>query len=306
MKELHVFSPATVSNIGPGFDLMGFALNEPGDILRIRKNGKHEIRLYNHTEFDLPEDPEENVAGVAVKALLKDLENFEGFDIIFEQKIKPGSGIGSSAASCSAAVFGVNEILGKPFAKNKLIEYALEGEYLASKSIHADNIAPAMLGGIVLIRQYNPIDIINLNAPAELWCSIAHPDIVIKTFESRLLIPEKIPLPDALSQCGNIAALVTGIITSNYDLIFRSIEDRIAEPVRKKSIPVYDSLKGILKEEGISAFNISGSGPSIFALTNAEEMADKAADLMKTSFIEKGISCKSYTSKISELGTRIL
>ena len=306
MKELLVFSPATVSNIGPGFDLMGFALNDPGDILHIRKNGKNEIRLFNNTEFDLPEDPDKNVAGVAVKALLHDLENLEGFDITFEQKIKPGSGIGSSAASCTAAVFGVNEILGKPLNKKQLIEYALKGEYLASRSIHADNIAPAMLGGIVLIRQYNPIDLINLNAPAELWCTIAHPDIVIKTSESRQLIPGEIPLPDVLAQCGNIASLVAGITTSNYDLIFRSIEDRIAEPFRKKSIPAYEPLKSLLKDEGIIAFNISGSGPSVFALTNSEGMADRAADLMGTTFIEKGITCNTYTSKISEPGTRIL
>lgn len=304
MKELHVYSPATVSNIGPGFDLMGFALNNPGDILHVRKNGKNEIRLLNNTEYDLPEDPDKNVAGVAVKAMLHDLGSLDGFDITFEQKIKPGSGIGSSAASCTAAVFGVNELLGKPLDKNKLIEYALKGEYLASKSIHADNIAPAMLGGIILIRQYNPIDLINLHAPAELWCTIAHPDIVIKTYESRQLVPGEIPLPDVLAQCGNIASLVAGITTSDYELIFRSIEDRIAEPVRKKSIPVYELLKKLLKEKGITAFNISGSGPSVFALTNAEEMADKAADLMGTTFIEKGITCNTYTSKISETGTR--
>lgn len=305
MKEILVFAPATVSNIGPGFDLMGFALNDPGDILQIRKNGGNTLKLINNTEYGIPDDPEKNVAGVAVKAMLDDLKSIEGFDIIFEQKIKPGSGIGSSAASSSAAVFGVNELLGRPFDRYKLIEYALKGEYIASKSLHADNIAPAMLGGIVLIRSYNPLDIINLKAPEELWCTIVHPDLVIKTSESRKLIPGNIPLPDVLAQCGNIASLVAGITTSDYDLIFRSLEDRIAEPYRKKGIPVYESLKDSLRKEGITAVNISGSGPSIFALTGSEQDADKAADIMGAAFIEKGINSNTYTSKISETGTRI-
>lgn len=306
MKEIRVFAPATVSNVGPGFDLMGFALNDPGDILHIRKNDKQVIRLINETDYDIPEDPEKNVASVAVKSLLQDAEHTEGFDIVFEQKIKPGSGIGSSAASCCAAVYGVNELLGRPYDSNRLIEFALKGEYMASNSLHADNIAPSMLGGFILIRRYNPIDLINLSVPEELWCTVAHPDIEIKTLESRKLIPASIPLADTLSQCGNIASLVAGISNSDYDLIFRSLEDKIAEPVRKKDIPPYESLKKELAEEGITGFSISGSGPSVFALTPSSDMADKAADMMGAAFIEKGITCNTYTSKISETGTRQL
>ncbi len=304
MKEIRVFAPATVSNVGPGFDLMGFALSEPGDILHIRKNGKQSIKIINNTDYELPEDPEKNVASVAIKAMLDDLNILDGFDIIFEQKIKPGSGIGSSAASSAAGVFGVNELIGRALNKKKLIEYALKGEYIASNSIHADNIAPAVLGGIVLIRSYNPLDLISLEAPDELWCTVAHPDIMIRTLESRKLIPASIPLPDVLAQCGNIAALIAGITTSDYDLIFRSLEDRIAEPVRKKSIPGYESLKELLKKEGINGMNISGSGPSLFALTNSGNAADKAADIMGAAFIERGITCDTYSSKISGTGAR--
>ncbi len=304
-KSIRIFAPATISNVGPGFDLMGFALEQPGDILTIQKNHTKEIRIINNTEFTLPTDPDKNVSGVAAKALLEELNIHEGFDIIFEQKIKPGSGIGSSAASCTAAVFGINELLGSPLSPLELIPSAMKGEFLASGSIHADNIAPAMLGGFVLIRDYSPLDIIRLSIPPKLICVVVHPEIEIKTSESRKLIPTNIPLSAGLKQCGNIAGLVTGINTSDYELIGRSLNDAIAEPVRAPFIAGYEELKKNVLKAGALGANISGSGPSVFAFCTDEKVAEKISLVMADSFNKNNIKNNVYISKICGLGTRI-
>ena len=303
---VRVFAPATVSNVGPGFDLMGFALSEPGDILRVKKNSLNELRIINETDIDLPEDISKNVSSVAVKSLLDQLNSKQGFDLIFEKKINPGSGIGSSAASCTAAVLGVSKLLHSKLSENDLIHHALKGEFIASGSVHADNIAPAMLGGFILIRSYDPIDIIRLKVPGKLLCTIVHPHIEIKTSESRKLIPVSISTKDSIAQSGNAAALIAGIATENYPLIGRSIEDRIAEPVRKTFIPGYNDLKEELAGSGILGMNISGSGPSIFALSDNIKAAENAEKIMKDNFSREGISCKTYISKLSEKGTRII
>lgn len=305
-KTIRVFAPATISNVGPGFDLMGFAIEKPGDILTIRKNELRKIKIINNTEFNLPSDPDENVSGVAAMALLKELNIEEGFDIIFEQKIKPGSGIGSSAASCTAAVFGINELLGSPLSLMELIPSAMKGEFLASGSIHADNIAPAMLGGFVLIRDYSPFDIIPISTPGKLICVIVHPEIEIKTSESRKLIPSELPLSTCLRQCGNIAGLVTGLNTSDYELIGRSLNDAIAEPVRAPFIAGYEELKKEVVKAGAIGANISGSGPSVFAFCTDEKIAAKISSVMADSFNKKNIKNNVYISKICGSGTRIL
>jgi homoserine kinase len=302
--SVRVYAPASVSNVGPGFDLMGFAMEEPGDVLTVRTNTQGNLRIVNNTPSSLPVDPSQNVATVAVKAMLARLESSRGFDLVFERKIKPGSGIGSSAASCTAAVFGVNELLGKPFSPEQLIEFALEGEFLASGSLHADNIAPAMLGGFVLIRSYEPLDIIQLPFPSDLICVVVHPDIEIKTAESRKLIPQNPGIRNTLIQCGNLAGLITGLITTDYALVSRSLHDAIAEPVRAHLIPGYFSLKQDLLDAGAIGANISGSGPSVFALTNRMETARKLSGLMELAFHSQGIACEVYISTISAHGTR--
>ncbi len=305
-KTVRVFAPATISNVGPGFDLMGFAIEQPGDILRIETNESGTIGIVNETDCCLPDDPEKNVASVAVRALLDDLHIDRGFDLIFEKKINPGSGIGSSAASCAAAVFGVNELLGRPLSVNELIPHALKGEFIASGSIHADNIAPALLGGFVLIRDYDPIDVIRLTAPDSLYCTVVHPDIEIRTSDSRRLIPPEMPLRKTLRQCGNIAGLVAGITTSDYGLIGRSLEDVIAEPVRAILIPGYLELKQKLIAEGALGANISGSGPSVFAFSRDRATAVKLAAIMAKAFNDLNFENMTYVSLISPQGTRLL
>lgn len=305
-SSVKIFSPATISNVGPGFDLMGFALEQPGDIMTVKPNDIGIIRIINNSGADIPDDPAKNVAGVAATALMEELGCKTGFDLIFETKINPGSGIGSSAASCAAAVVGVNELLSRPFNQKELLPFAMKGEFLASGSIHADNIAPALMGGFILIRNYDPIDLIRIDAPQELICTVAHPDIQIKTSESRKLIPGDVPIKKVLEQCGNIAGLIAGLTTSDYSLIGRSLHDVIAEPVRASLIPGYNEIKARFHESGALGGNISGSGPSVFALSENQEKAKRVAAMMTDVFLKSGLKSTVYISKISRQGTRLI
>jgi len=303
-ESVSVFAPATVSNVGPGFDLLGFALNAPGDILEIRRNDHGRIRLVNESGCNLPLDPETNVAAVSVRAMLEDLESQDGFDIIFHRKINPGSGIGSSAASCVAAVTALNIILGSPFRKEELLPFAMEGETAASGSWHADNIAPALLGGFTLIRSYDPLDINHIPYPDDLWCAVGHPSLEIRTSESRKLIPEEIPMKTALAQAGNLAGLIAGLATADYGLIGRSVTDYFAEPYRVQQLPDFKGLKAKILGGGASAFGLSGSGPSVFALARGQAGAEKACVEMKDHFEAAGLSCDVYNSPVSRDGAR--
>jgi homoserine kinase len=304
--EIKVYGPATVSNVGPGFDLLGFALESPGDEMTIRRNGTGKLTLFNETDYDLPTDPEKNVASVAALSLLSELDEPSGFDIIFTQKIPPGSGVGSSAASSVAAVVGINELLGSPFDTAALIPYAMEGEKLASGEVHADNIAPALLGGVTLIRGYDPLDIKHIPYPADLWCAVIHPHLEIKTSESRKLIPRTIPLETALKQCGNLAGLVAGLTSGDYPLIGRSVADQFAEPYRTQHLPDFDALKAAAIEAGSVGTGLSGSGPSVFSLCRGEEMASSVGGVMKEHFSARKIDSRLYISRISQAGCKII
>jgi homoserine kinase len=305
-EEIKVFGPATVSNVGPGFDLLGFALEAPGDEMIVRRNGTDKLVLINQTDHKLPLDPEKNVAAVAARSLLIDLGSYEGFDLVFTQKIPPGSGVGSSAASCVAAVMGINELMGTPFETEALIPYAMEGEKVASGSTHADNIAPALLGGITLIRSYDPLDVKHIPCPEDLWCAVVHPHLTFLTGESRKLIPKTVPLETALIQCGNLAALVAGLSTADYPLISRSVTDVFAEPYRSSALPDYDQLKESALEAGSVGTGLSGSGPSIFSLCRGEEMAKLVGQAKKDFFTQRGIESRVYVSRISEAGCKII
>ncbi len=304
--EIKVYGPATVSNVGPGFDLMGFALEAPGDELIVRRNGTDKLVLINQSDSKLPLDPEKNVAAVAARSLLIELGSYEGFDLIFTRKIPPGSGVGSSAASCVAAVMGVNELLGSPFESADLVPFAMEGEKVASGSTHADNIAPALLGGICLIRSYDPLDIKHIPYPNDLFCAVVHPQLEILTEESRKLIPPTVPLKTALQQCGNLAALVAGLSSADYSLISRSVRDVFAEPYRSGQLPDFEALKEAALKAGSVGTGLSGSGPSVFSLCRGEEMADIVGKVKQNHFSARGIDSRIYVSRISEAGCKIL
>jgi homoserine kinase len=305
-EEIKVFSPATVSNVGPGFDLLGFALEAPGDELIVRRNGTAKLVLFDQSGSNLPTDPEQNVAAVAAASLLRELHSNEGFDLVFTRKIHPGSGVGSSAASCVAAVVGINELLGSPYETDELLHFALEGEQLASGSLHADNIAPALLGGITLIRGYDPPDIKHIPYPDDLWCAVVHPYLEIMTAESRKLIPPTLPLETALKQCGNLAGLVAGLASGDYPLISRSVNDLIAEPYRTHQLPGYAELKESALDAGSVGTGLSGSGPSVFSLCRGGEMAATLGRVMQKHFADRGIESRIYVSRVSPDGCKLI
>lgn len=304
-NEVTVYCPATVSNVGPGFDLLGFALENPGDEIIVRRNEEGKLKLFDQSGAGLPESVDQNIAAIAANALLEETGNYKGFDIIFTKKIKPGSGIGSSAASCVAAVTGINELLDHPLSAAELLPYAMEGEEFASGSYHADNIAPALLGGFTLIRGYDPLDIKHIPFPAELFCALVHPDLEFKTSEGRKILPTHVPLKTALAQAGNLAGLIAGLTTSDFGLIGRSIEDLFAEPYRTKKLPEFALLKKDTIKAGALGAGLSGSGPSVFALCRGREIATSVAEVMKNHFTTYNIACQTYVSPISGAGCRI-
>lgn len=306
-KSIKVFAPATVANVASGFDILGFALEKPGDEILIKTTGKPGIQIKNESTFtSMPLQPEKNTAGVALQAFLEGIGSQQGFEITFIKKVKPGSGIGSSAASSAAAVFGANELLGNPLPATALVAYAMEGERLASGTAHADNVAPAILGGFVLIRSYHPLDIVVLPTPEHLFCSIIHPQIELKTEDARKVLKKQITLQNAIVQWGNTAGLIAGLFKEDYALIGRSLQDVIIEPTRSILIPGYERIKEAALQAGAIGCNISGSGPSLFAFSTSSENAFKVAQAMQQvcSLIE--IESDIYVSKVNKKGPVVL
>ena len=306
MDKIKLFAPATVANLSCGFDVLGCCLDGVGDEMIISKNSEQKLRITKITGQDLPLQVEENVAGVAANTLLAELNEKQGFDIEIKKNIKAGSGIGSSAASAAGAVFGINKLLGEPFSANQLIKFAMEGERLASGNAHADNVAPALLGGFTLVKSYEPLEIISLPGLPELRMLILHPLIELKTRDSRSVIRQNVELKKAISQWGNLAALVSALYTQDYELLSRSLKDEIIEPVRSILIPYFDELKNLAVTNGALGFGISGSGPSVFAMCKGDTVAEKVKAEFQEFYQDKNIDFDLHLSKINPEGIKIL
>lgn len=306
MEEIKLFCPATIANLSCGFDVLGLCLDNVGDEMIIRKTSEKGIKITKIVGANLPLETEKNVAGVAALAMISNLNLDFGFEIEIYKKIKAGSGIGSSAASAAGAVFGINELLGKPFETKELIPFAMEGEKLASGSAHADNVAPALLGGFVLLRSYNPLDIIKIKSPDELYAAVIHPQIELKTSDARSVLKQNVTLKQAVMQCGNLGGLISGLYTKDYDLIGRSLNDEIVEPLRSVLIPKFDLVKQKAIENGALGGGISGSGPSIFALSKGKETAEKVAKAMSEVYDEMNLKYEIHVSKVNPDGIKIL
>ena len=306
MNGVRLFSPATISNLSCGFDVLGLCLETIGDYMEIIKSKKKGIYITSIMGEKIPYDVKKNVAGVASEALIDSLKPDFGFEIKIDKKIKPGSGIGSSAASSVGAVVGINHLLGNPFKLKELIPYALEGEKLACGSKHADNVAPAILGGITLVRSTKPIDIIKLPIPKNLKAVIIHPKIEIKTADARKVLDKSIPLEKASQYWANLGAFVSSLYENNYELMKRSIVDNIIEPKRSQLIPMFDSLKQIANDYDSIGCGISGSGPSVFSLANGLKTAKIINNSFKKIYEETGIPFKTYVSDINKSGVKIL
>ena len=306
MDEIKIFCPASVANMSCGFDVLGFCLGPVGDEMIIRKTNSPGVKITKIQGQDLPLDVKKNVAGVAAEALLKAHPAQTGFEIEIYKKIKAGSGIGSSAASAAGAVFGINELLNKPFTAHELIAFAMEGEGLASGAAHADNVAPVLMGGITLVRTIDPVDVIKLPSPNELTAVILHPKIELKTLHAREIIKKNVTMEKAIQQWGNLGAFVSALFNEDYDLISRSLKDEIVEPMRSVLIPEFDSLKKASIDAGALGFGISGSGPSVFALTKGKDTAHKVSKVINQIISSIGIDFEIHISEINKHGIKIL
>ncbi|PHQ56299.1 MAG: homoserine kinase [Lutibacter sp.] len=306
MNEIKIFTPATIANVSCGFDVLGMALDTIGDEMLIRKVPEKGVKITKIIGQNLPLETHKNVAGVSALALLAEIDCEFGFEIEIDKRIKPGSGIGSSAASSAGAVWAINELLGKPFNSSDLVRFAMEGERLATGVAHADNVAPALFGGFTLVRSYEPLDIISLPTPKDLYATILHPQIEIKTADAREILKTTVSLKKAIKQWGNVGGLISGLYEEDYDLIGRSLEDFIIEPIRSILIPAFDTVKQQSINSGALGGGISGSGPSIFALSKGEETALKVADGMRSVYEKIDIDYEIHVSKINKKGIRIL
>ena len=292
--------------MGCGFDVMGFTLDEEGDILEMTVSEGDGISIVNETDIPLPEDIELNVITPVVRKFLDIIDKKAQVDVRILRKIYPGSGIGSSSASSAAAAYGMNALFGYPLSDEELVECAMEGENLASGGYHADNAAPAVMGGIVLIRGYEPLDIIKLPVPGNFYCAVIHPDIIVTTKQAREILPREVPLHDAIRQWGNVGGLVAGLYSGDISLVGRAMRDVIAEPWRKQFIPDFDELRVKLLDAGALAMNIAGSGPSVFAIADRYSVAARSGKIMKEHFGSRNIGYEVYVVKVSNNGAKIL
>ena len=301
MKTIKVKAPATVANLVCGFDILGMCLDEPYDIMEMTLLDKKEVVIQSADGYELPKDPKLNTAGAPLLEMLNELPETIGFQLIIHKQIKPGSGIGSSAASAAGAVVAANRLLNNHFSNDDMVRFAMFGEKVASGVKHADNIAPCIYGGITLIRSIFPLDIVTIPVP-DLYVAIVHPQIEVKTADARQILRKEVLLKDAIKQWGNIAGLVAGFMKQDYDLIGRSLEDVIIEPVRSILIPGFDKVKKQSKEAGALGGGISGSGPSIFMLCKELKTAKKVEQLMKYVYEDLGIPSHTYVTNINQKG----
>lgn len=310
-KEVRVFAPATVANVAVGYDILGFAIDRPGDEIVARFNPDIEgLRITSITgtgDKKLPYEVLENTAGVAAYTLLKHLgEEARGIELEVHKRMPFGSGLGSSAASAAGAVVAVNELLGAPLSREALLYFAVLGEEVADGSFHADNVAPSLVGGITLIRSNKSLDIHHLPVPQNLQVAVVHPNIEILTRDARAVLSDTVSLAKTVDQTGSIASFIISLYTDDLPLLGRSLQDHIVEPQRKQLITGFDDVKAAAMERGALGCSISGAGPSVFALCDSGYLAQAAGQGMQEAFAAHGIESQLYVSPINQRGVVVL
>ncbi len=305
MKTVRIKAPATVANLVCGFDILGLCLNEPSDIVELTLLSERKVVVESVGAHPVPIDPGQNTAGAPLLELIHSYPDAPGFHVRIHKNIKPGSGLGSSAASAAASVVAANYLMGNRFTPEDLVRLAMHGEKVASGVKHADNVAPCIYGGIVLIRSIFPLDIVRIPSP-DLYVTVVHPQIEIKTADARAILRKEVKLKDAIRQWGNIGGLVAGLIKGDYDLISRSLEDVIIEPVRSILIPGFEAVKKRSMEAGALGGGIAGSGPSTFMVSQDKETAMRVEQAMKEVYHQIGLTFNTYVGTINPTGcTRV-
>ncbi len=305
MDKLKIFAPATVANVSCGFDSLGLAIEAVGDTMTFTKTKEKGVKITKITGAVLTYDTDKNAASAVVKKMLHKANADFGVALTIHKGFSPGSGLGSSAASSAGAAFGTNQLLGNIYSELELTKFAMFGEEVACGSPIADNVAAAIYGGFVLIRSYQPLEIIKLPVPAELRVVAIHPQVAVKTKDARAVLPEEILLKDAVTQWANVGGLVAGLYTENYEVIGNSLVDIIVEPHRKKLIPFFDEVKQAAIENGALGAGISGSGPTIFALCKGDAIAEKVSRAIESTYKKTGIEFHIYNSKIINNGVTV-
>lgn len=306
-EEARVFAPATVANVASGFDVLGFALEHPGDTVHARRREAPGVEVVS-VEGDggrLPRDGR-NTAAVAARGFLERLGLSFGLELSLYKGMPMSSGLGSSAASAVAAVYAANLLAGSPCSVQELLPFTMQAEEVACGAAHADNVAPALLGGFVLIRSYEPLDVIRLPVPEGLAAAAVHPHAEIQTSDARRILKKEIRLSDAIRQWGNLAALVAALYQGDLDLLGRSLQDVVAEPRRALLIPGFPRVKNAALEAGALGCSISGSGPSLFSLCASLEQARGVGEAMQRAFAAEGLESDLYVSQINQEGPRLL
>lgn len=306
MDKIKVFSPGSITNLSCGYDILGVCLNNRGDEITVTKTENKGIIIKSNDNYNISNDINKNVAGIAAQALLKKTSTEFGFEIEIKKGIKPGSGIGSSAASSAGTVFAINQLLDSPFSQLDLIKFSMEGEKFVSDSYHADNVAPIIFGGITLVRSISEIDVIKLPTPKSLEVIIIRPNIEIKTSDSRKVLRKKIKIEEMVQQSANLGSFVSSLYNEDFNLMSRSIVDIIAEPNRRILIPEFDNIIKLSKINGAIAAGISGSGPSIFSLSKDTNISEKILKATTDHYNKLGISYDGFISKINTTGIKIL
>jgi homoserine kinase len=302
-RTVRAYAPASIGNVSCGFDV-----DSPGDevIITLNDTGIVTIKNIEGDNGKLPRIAEENTAGVAVIEYLKSINSSQGAEITLIKNLPLGSGMGSSAASAVAAVVAINALFDNRLAKKELLPFAMQAEFVACGSAHADNAAPSLLGGLILIRDNHPLDIIEIPTPDELVCVLVHPHVEVKTRDARQVLRQSVPLKDAITQWGNTAALVAGMMKPDYELIGRSLQDVVAEPVRSVLIPGFHSIKSLAVAAGALGCGISGSGPTMFAFCKGNTIAQRVGEVMQQQFAALGLQSEVYISNVNTEGARIL
>ena len=306
MDYLKIFAPATVANVSCGFDSLGFAVDAIGDEMTFTKTTAKGVKITNITGANLTYNVDENAASAVVKKILNEANADFGIELTIHKGFSPGSGLGSSAASAAGAAFGANQLLGNIYSDLELTKFAMFGEEVACGTPIADNVSAAIYGGFVLVRSYNPLEIIKLPVPSELRVVAIHPQVEVKTKDAREVLPTEIALKDAVTQWANVGGLISGLYSENYELISNSLVDIIVEPHRKKLIPHFDDVKNAAIKAGALGAGISGSGPTIFALCKGDEIANKVYKSIEESYKNTGIDFEMFISKVNHEGMKIL
>jgi homoserine kinase len=308
MRSVKAFAPATVANVSCGFDILGFAIDAMGDVVEIQLTNTPDLRVVS-IEGDsgrLPYEVEKNTCTVAIQAMLDELGQQVGMDITLKKGLPLGSGMGSSAASAVAALVAANHLLGDPFEKKSLLPFAIAAEKAACGAGHADNVAPSLLGGFVLIRDYHPLDVIKLHVPDGLHCTLLHPHFELKTSDSRSVLRDNVSLKHSTIQSGNVAGLIAGLFQEDFELIGRSLRDVIAEPYRATLIPGFYEVKEAVKAAGALGMGISGSGPTLFTLSKGAEASESIIKAAQEVYDAIGLGVDAYHSAINIRGAYIL